>query len=69
LVHGVVVSSPVMARAMRKAGIFSAKVVKLDGTDMDVDALLAATEAVRTRHFVGETQKAIEEQGREDVKR
>jgi hypothetical protein len=57
LVHGVVVASPVMARAMRKAGIFSGKAVSLEGAEVDVDELIAATEAARVTHYVGETLK------------
>jgi hypothetical protein len=55
LVHGVVVSSPLMARAMRRAGVFSGKVFKPGSAEVDVDALIAATEAARTQHWVRET--------------
>lgn len=64
LVHGVVVSSPTMARSMRKAGVFSAKCVKLDGADVDVDQLIAATDAARSRHWNAEMAKAAQAPGR-----
>ena len=43
LVHGVVVASPTMARAMRKAGVFSGQGVRLAG--LNVDEVLTATVA------------------------
>lgn len=59
LVHGVVVVSPLMAKAMRKAGIFSGKqkALRLDQSEVDVETLIRETEEARTTHFVGQTMK------------
>ena len=59
LVHGVVVSSPAMAHCMRKAGIFSGKPAKLNGVDVDIETLIAATQSARVGHYVGETIKKM----------
>jgi hypothetical protein len=59
LVHGVVVSSPTMARAMRRAGIFSGKAAKLHGVDVDIETLIAATETARAEHVVGEMERKL----------
>ena len=57
LVHGVVVASPSMAQAMRKAGIFSGKSVNLDGAAVDVETLLGATYEARAGHYEEEMKK------------
>jgi hypothetical protein len=47
LVHGVVVASPEMARAMRKAGIFSARTLRLKGVEGGHDQLINPTPQAR----------------------
>jgi hypothetical protein len=63
LVHGVVVSSPDMARAMRKAGVFSGKTLRLQNADVDLDHLIEEVHASRMNHYVTETLKSEEAAG------
>ncbi len=57
LVHGVVVSSPMMAKTMRKAGVFSSQAVRVGGKDLAIDELISATEEARLSHWVAQTLK------------
>ena len=57
LVHGVVVASPLMAKAMRKAGVFSGRNVRLEG--VDTDAMIDATATARSEHYVRQTDKGV----------
>lgn len=65
LVHGVAVTSPQMAKAMRKACVFSAKSLKLKAADVDLDELIAVTERSRAEHYARET---LRDAGRTDEK-
>jgi hypothetical protein len=60
LVHGVVVSSPAMAKAMRQSGIFSGQSLRLNGTDVGLDQLIAEVDVARTTHWVTQTVKKEE---------
>ena len=62
LVHGVVVSSPQMARALRKAGAFSGKSFRPDGSEVDLDELIDAAHASRANHYMTETLKYVQKQ-------
>lgn len=57
LVHGVIVSSPQMARAMRKAGVFSGQSLRLGTADIAIEELIAATENARETHWTEQTLK------------
>jgi hypothetical protein len=54
-----------MAKAMRKAGVFSAKSLKLKAADVDLDELIAVTERSRAEHYARET---LRDAGRTDEK-
>lgn len=57
LVHGVTVSCPVLAKIMRKAGIFSGKEVKLEKADTNLNELLIEVDNARTTHYLTEEEK------------
>jgi hypothetical protein len=58
LVHGVIVSSPAMAKVMRRMGVFSGKTLRVDNVEVDIYMLIAAEEA-RSAHFAEQTGKKI----------
>jgi hypothetical protein len=52
-----------MARAMRKAGVFSGKTLRLQNADVDLDHLIEEVHASRMNHYVTETLKSEEAAG------
>jgi hypothetical protein len=57
LVHGIIVSSPVMAKAMRKSGTFAGQPLRLGSVDVGTDELIAATDGSRMSHWITQTIK------------